>query len=49
MGSLAFLYSSRLILLYTNHLEGRQTVENHLVHMIYIRVLLQFPSFFHRL
>ena len=27
------LYSSRLILLYSNHLEGRQTVENHLVHI----------------
>ena len=27
------LYSRRLILLYSNHLEGRQTVENHLVHM----------------
>ena len=27
------LYSSRLILLYSNHLGGRQTVENHLVHI----------------
>ena len=26
------LYSSRLILLYSDHLESRQTVENHLVH-----------------
>ena len=26
-------YSSRRILLYSDHLEGRQTVENHLVHM----------------
>ena len=27
------LYSRRLILLYSNHLEGRQTVENHHVHI----------------
>ena len=27
------LYSRRLILLYSNHLEGIQTVENHHVHM----------------
>ena len=32
-GFVGILYSSRLILLYSNHLEGRQTVENHLVHM----------------
>ena len=32
-GFVAILYSMRLILLYSNHLEGRQTVENHLVHM----------------
>ena len=32
-GSLAFyIYSSRLILLYSDHLEGRQTTENQLVH-----------------
>ena len=28
------LYSSRLILLYSDHLEDRQTVENHLVHRV---------------
>ena len=33
-GFVGILYSSRLILLYTNHLEGRQTVENHLVHIV---------------
>ena len=32
-GLVRILYSSRLILLYSNHLEGRQTVENHLVHI----------------
>ena len=32
-GFVGILYSSRLILLYSNHLEGRQTVENHLVHI----------------
>ena len=32
-GFVGILYSRRLILLYSNHLEGRQTVENHLVHM----------------
>ena len=32
-GFVGILHSSRLILLYSNHLEGRQTVENHLVHM----------------
>ena len=32
-GLVGILYSSRLILLYSNHLEGRQTVENHLVHI----------------
>ena len=31
-GSLRFLCSSGMILLYSNHLEGRQTVENHLVY-----------------
>ena len=32
-GLLAFyIYSSRLILLYSDHLEGRQTIENQLVH-----------------
>ena len=30
--SLGILYSSRLILLYSDYLGGRQTVENHLVH-----------------
>ena len=30
---IGILYSRRLILLYCNHLEGRQTIENHLVHM----------------
>ena len=30
-GFVGILYSSRLIVLYSNHLEGRQTVENHLV------------------
>ena len=32
-GFVDILYSSRLILLYSDHLEGRQTVENHLIHM----------------
>ena len=32
-GFVGISYSSRLILLYSNHLEGRQTVENHLVHI----------------
>ena len=32
-GFVGILYSSRLILLYSNHLEGRQTVENNLVHI----------------
>ena len=32
-GFVGILYSSRLILLYSNHSEGRQTVENHLVHI----------------
>ena len=32
-GFVGILYSSRLILLYSNHLECRQTVENHLVHI----------------
>ena len=32
-GSGGILYSSRLILLYSNHLEDRQTVETRLVHM----------------
>ena len=32
-GFVGILYSRRLILYYSNHLEGRQTVENHLVHM----------------
>ena len=32
-GFVGILYSRRPILLYSNHLEGRQTVENHLVHM----------------
>ena len=32
-GFVGILYSRRLILLYSNHLEGRQTVENHHVHM----------------
>ena len=32
-GFIGILYSSRLILLYSNHLEARQTIENHLVHM----------------
>ena len=32
-GFVGIFYSSRLILLYSNHLEGRQTVENHLVHI----------------
>ena len=32
-GFVGILYSSRLILLYSNHLEGRQTVENHFVHI----------------
>ena len=32
-GFVGILYSSRLILLYSNHLEGRQTVENHLVYI----------------
>ena len=31
--SLGILYSSRLILLYSDYLGGRRTVENHLVHM----------------
>ena len=31
-GFVGILRSSRLILLYSDHLEGRQTVENHLVH-----------------
>ena len=31
--SYGILYSRRLILLYSNHLEGRQTVENHHVHI----------------
>ena len=31
-GSLTFLYSSRLIILYSDHLESRQTAENFLVH-----------------
>ena len=26
------LYCSRLILLYSNHMEGRKTADNHLVH-----------------
>ena len=38
------LYSRRLILLYSNHLEGRQTVENHLVHMGTQHTHHQFPS-----
>ena len=29
----AILYSSRLIIIYSDHLEGRHTVENHLIHM----------------
>ena len=33
LGFIGILYSSRLILLYSNHLEARQTIENHLVHM----------------
>ena len=37
-GFVGILYSSRLILLYSNHLEGRQTVENHLVHIGIIRI-----------
>ena len=32
-GFVGILYSRRLILLYSNHLEGRQTVENHHVHI----------------
>ena len=32
-GFVGILDSSRLILLYSNHLEGRQTVQNHLVHI----------------
>ena len=32
-GFIGILYSGRLILLYNNHLEGRQTVENNLVHI----------------
>lgn len=32
-GFVDILYSSRLILLYNNHLEGRQTVEKYLVHI----------------
>ena len=32
-GFIGILYSSRLILLYSNHLEARQTIENHLLHM----------------
>ena len=32
-GFIDILYSSRLILLYSNHLEARQTIENHLIHM----------------
>ena len=32
-GFVGILYSRRLILLYSNHLEGRQTVENYLVHI----------------
>ena len=45
------LYSSRLILLYNNHLEGRQTVENHIVHTgtsSYVQKnwCHQFPSYF---
>ena len=32
-GLVGIFYSSRLILLYSNHLEGRQTIENHLVHI----------------
>ena len=30
---IGILYCRRLSLLYSNHLEGRQTVENHLVHI----------------
>ena len=32
-GFVGILYSGRLPFLYSNHLEGRQTEENHLVHM----------------
>ena len=32
-GFVGILYSRRLILLYSNHLEGRHTVENHLIHI----------------
>ena len=32
-GFVGILYSRRLILLYSNHLEGRQTAENHHVHI----------------
>ena len=31
-GFIGILYSIRLILLYSDHLEGRQTIEDHLVH-----------------
>ena len=37
--SLAFyIYSSRLILLYSDHLEGRQTIENQLVHTVLVHI-----------
>ena len=32
-GFIGILYSSRLPFLYSDHLEGRQTVENHLIHI----------------
>ena len=34
LGFVGILYSSRLPFLYSDHLEGRQTVENHLIHIV---------------